>query len=198
MIIGLTGGIASGKSTVCKALEDAGFIHIDADDVAHSVLEEPEVIGRAVELFGNDVLYARDDVRSPLMLDRKELGKIVFADAEKMALWEGVTHPRVVERIKEMIAADPDKNYVIEAIALIKSGLISICDELWVVHAEPEQQISRLMSSRGLTREEAIARLESQKDHDWDESKADHVIYSTEPVETMMLQVTEALKTCYD
>ncbi len=195
MIIGLTGGIASGKSEVCRILKEAGFVHIDADIVAHAVLEDPDVIGEVTSEFGNDILYAEEDRKSRLLIDRKALGKIVFADPEKMDRLEQITHPHVIQAILNEIAAAPEKNYVIEAIALVSSGLIDICDEYWVVHAEPEQQLKRLVENRKMTYEEAVNRIKAQEDHDWDETKADRVIYSTEPVETMALQVKDALKT---
>ena len=194
MVIGVTGGIASGKSTVCLILEEKGFLHIDADDVAHNILENPEIIGIVAEHFGNEILDAPSDKRGPLMIDRKKLGKIVFADKAEMDVLESITHPKIVEKIKRIVSENPGKNCVIEAIALISSGISEICDEVWVVHAEPEQQIRRLMDSRNMTYDEALKRLESQEDHDWDEETADRVIYSTEPVETMRLQIEEALK----
>ena len=111
---------------------------------------------------------------------------------------EQITHPRIIQAIRDIISSDHEKNYVIEAIALVSSGLIDLCDEFWVVHAEPEQQLRRLEHNRKMTHEEALKRLKSQEDHDWDEAKADKIIYSTEPLETMALQVRDALKTCYD
>ena len=171
LVIGVTGGIASGKSAVCRYLAQNGFIHIDADQVAHDVLELPDTVEKIVSVFGDGILFA--NVNGEKIIDRKKLGAIVFDDPEKMAVLEGLTHPAIIEMIRNMILADPRKDYVIEAIAFIRSGLISVCDELWVVHAEPEQQIRRLMETRGLTRQEAQARLDSQKDHDWDEKTAD-------------------------
>lgn len=198
MIIGVTGGIASGKSTVCKILESMGFIHIDADDVAHEVLEIPEVIGEIMEVFGNDILYASEEKRTPLQIDRKALGRIVFADPDKMDILEQITHPRVAQMIRDRVTNDPDHDYVIEAIALVSSGIYEFLDELWVVYAEPEQQIKRLMETRNMSYEDAVARLKSQEDHDWNEQNTTRVIYSTEPIETMALQIREALKPCYD
>ena len=191
MVIGVTGGIASGKSVVCKYLSKNGFVHIDADQVAHDVLEMPDLTEEIVSVFGSGVLAEDGEKR---VIDRKKLGAVVFADAGKMAVLESMTHPRIIQSIHDTITADPERNYVIEAIAFIKSGLVKECDELWVVHAEPEQQISRLMNSRGLTLQEALDRLESQKNHDWDEKTADHVIFSTEPVETMENQVRKILE----
>lgn len=198
MIIGVTGGIASGKSTVCGILESMGFIHIDADDVAHDVLDLPEVIGEVTEVFGNDILFASADKKSPLRIDRKALGRIVFADSSKMDILENITHPVITRIIRERIQNDPEHDYVIEAIALVSSGISEFLDELWVVYAEPDIQIIRLMETRNLTREEAEERLRAQEDHDWNEENTTRIIYSTEPIESMVLQVQDALKQCYD
>ncbi len=194
MIIGVTGGIASGKSTVCQILEENGFYHIDADDIAHDILELPEVIGDVTEHFGNEILDAPSDRRGPLTVDRKKLGQIVFSDRNKLDLLESITHPKIVEKIKNMVSENPERNYVIEAIALISSGIAEICDEVWIVHAEPDQQIQRLMDYRNMSYDEALKRLKSQEDHDWNEATASRVIDSTVPVETMRLQIEAALK----
>ena len=194
MVIGITGGIASGKSEVCRVLEKKGFTHIDADDVAHDVLELPDVISEIESEFGSDVVA--DDKNSIRHIDRKKLGKIVFDNTEKMNILENITHPRIVQQIKGMIN-NKQNDYIIEAIEIVSSGLVNICDELWVIHAEPEQQIKRLTENRHLSYEEACSRLKAQENHDWDEEKADRVIYSTEPIESMERQVLDALDQIY-
>lgn len=193
MVIGITGGIACGKSEVCRILERMGFVHIDADDVAHRVLEFPEVIGAVTAVFGNEVLSAPDESRGPVYIDRKKLGSIVFADNDKMDILENITHPAIVNQIHSIINNDRSKDYVIEAIELVSSGLVNICDQLWIVHAEREQQLKRLMENRHMSYEDACARLISQESHDWKEEDADRIIYSTEPIESMEIQVREAL-----
>lgn len=190
MIIGITGGIASGKSEVCKILERNGFVKIDADIVAHDVLENPEIIERVKEIFGNEVIISGDDGEC---IDRKKLGSIVFSDKNKMDILEGITHPQIIKQIEGIINKER-KNYVIEAIKLVSSGLINLCDELWVVYAEPEQQLNRLIKHRNMSYEDALSRLKTQEEHDWDISKADRIIYSTEPIENMEKQVVSALK----
>lgn len=194
MVIGITGGIASGKSEVCRVLEKKGFTHIDADDVAHDVLELPDVISEIESEFGSDVVA--EDKNSIRHIDRKKLGKIVFDNTEKMNILENITHPRIVQQIKGMIN-NKQNDYIIEAIEIVSSGLVNICDELWVIHAEPEQQIKRLTENRHLSYEEACSRLKAQENHDWDEEKADQVIYSTEPIESMERQVLDALDQIY-
>ena len=193
MIIGVTGGIASGKSEVCKILNKNGFEFIDADEVAHDILEIPEVIGEITKAFGNEILSASLEDRSNLFIDRKKLGSIVFADNEKMCVLEKITHPWICKQIKSIIYNNKEKNYVIEAIEIVSSGLVNICDQLWVVHAEPDQQIKRLMENRHMSYEEACMRLKLQEEHDWDESSADVIIYSDEPIEKMEIQVLKAL-----
>ena len=194
MVIGITGGIASGKSEVCRVLEKKGFTHIDADDVAHDVLELPDVISEIESEFGSDVVA--EDKNIIRHIDRKKLGKIVFDNTEKMNILENITHPRIVQQIKGMIN-NKQNDYIIEAIEIVSSGLVNICDELWVIHAEPEQQIKRLIENRHLSYEEACSRLKAQENHDWDEEKADRVIYSTEPIESMERQVLDALDQIY-
>ena len=191
MIIGVTGGIASGKSEVCRILEQNGFTIIDADIVAHDVLEKPEVIKNISEAFGNEILCFYDN---KLCVDRKKLGNIVFSDKKQMEILEGITHTQIVKQIEEIIINNKKDNFVIEAIKLVSSGLLELCDELWIVHAEPEQQIQRLIKYRNMSYEEALARIKLQEEHDWDEKQADQIIYSTEPIETMRKQVTDILK----
>lgn len=190
MIIGVTGGIASGKSEVCRILERMGFIIIDADIIAHDVLEKTETIEKAAAIFGSQILSNNG---REIFIDRKKLGKIVFSDKEKMDILESITHPQIIDQIKGIINKSPNGNFVIEAIELVNSGLVDICDQLWVVHVERDQQLKRLIENRGMSYEDAIIRLQMQEEHDWDESKADRIIYSTEPVETMEKQVKDAL-----
>ena len=143
---------------------------------------------------GSDVVA--EDKNSIRHIDRKKLGKIVFDNTEKMNILENITHPRIVQQIKGMIN-NKQNDYIIEAIEIVSSGLVNICDELWVIHAEPEQQIKRLIENRHLSYEEACSRLKAQENHDWDEKKADRVIYSTEPMESMERQVLDALDQIY-
>ena len=194
MVIGITGGIASGKSEVCRVLEKKGFTHIDADDVAHDVLELPDVISEIESEFGIGVVA--EDKNFIKHIDRKKLGRIVFDNIEKMNILENITHPRIVQQIKGMIN-NSSNDYIIEAIEIVSSGLVNLCDELWVIHAEPEQQIKRLIENRHLSYDEACSRLKAQENHDWDEKKADRVIYSTEPIESMERQVLDALDQIY-
>ena len=193
MIIGVTGGIASGKSVVCKILEKYGFEYIDADAVGHEVLKDPKVIEKITHVFGMEILSENVDHNDTVIIDRTKLGKIVFADNEKMNLLENITHPEISRQIKGIIKENDKKNYVIEAIEIINSGLVKICDELWIVKADPEIQLRRLMENRHMSFEDAFARLNSQKDHDWDEASADRIINSSGSFELVEEQIRTAL-----
>ncbi len=155
-LIGLTGNIAVGKSTVLALVRAWGARTIDADRVAHQVMATPVVRGAITRAFGPDVLAADGEV------DRGALGRIVFRDAKAMSRLEAIVHPAVGPAIDALIARALEPVVVIEAIKLIEAGLYRRYDALWVVTAPPEQQAARLMQARGLTEAEAWLRIEAQ------------------------------------
>src|SRR5947208_6232010 len=170
-IIGLTGNIACGKSQVAGILRDLGVELIDADRVAHELLEPgtPEY-GRIVERFGRDILLP-DEV-----IDRRKLGGIVFADPTALHDLEQILHPGVRPRIRARFAAAQAPVVVVEAIKLLEVGLYLETDAVWVVTADRDAQIERLMESRGLTRREAETRVDAQPPQGEKVARADVVI----------------------
>ncbi len=191
--IGLTGPIGCGKSTVAGWLgERTGVVVIDADDVAHEVVEPGEpaleaVLGR----FGQDLR------RADGTLDRLALGRIVFADPAALRDLEAIIHPAVRPRILDRIAAaeaDDAPAVVIEAIKLVEGGLAEACDEVWLVTCDPAVQQDRLVG-RGTIAADAADRIATQGDlADRLASRASHVIdTSGEPVSTRVL-VDEAFE----
>ncbi|MHB8772148.1 MAG: dephospho-CoA kinase [Syntrophales bacterium] len=159
--VGLTGGIASGKSTVARMLADKGAVVIDFDELAHSV-EEPEgsVWQAIVENFGRDILGADGAI------DRRKLGAIVFADRRKRELLNRLVHPAVLaewrERLAKIRAERPEAIVLSDIPLLFEVDLKPLVDLVLVVYASPEEQIRRLMARNGYSREEATARLASQ------------------------------------
>jgi dephospho-CoA kinase len=158
IVIGLTGNIGVGKSTVSSWLADRGAFVVDADKVAHSVMEPGgPAYAAVVEAFGPQIL--RDDGA----IDRKALGAIVFADAERLAQLEAIVHPAVLARTQELLAGSDASVAVIEAIKLLEArNLLTLCDEVWVVTASRETILRRLMQSRGMDEAEALRRLAAQ------------------------------------
>lgn len=159
-IIGLTGGIASGKSSVAGILEEFGAPVIDADQLARqAVLPGSPSLALIAGEFGDDMI-AVDGT-----LDRKRLGSLVFGDPEKRRNLEGILHPEIkrlgVERIAKEIAAGHHL-LVYMAPLLIEAGAVDRVDEIWVVTVRPEIQLERLMARDGIGPEEAQRIIDSQ------------------------------------
>jgi dephospho-CoA kinase len=159
--VGLTGGIATGKSTVVRMLVGKGARVIDHDGLVHS-LQEPgrPVWLRIVEAFGRDILDAEERI------DRKKLGALVFVDEQRRKLLEGIVHPAVLEegrRQREEIVREDGRAIILSDIPLLlEVGMQNEFDLVLLVYAPPELQIQRVMKRNNLTREEAVARLRSQ------------------------------------
>jgi dephospho-CoA kinase len=173
--VGLTGGIASGKSTVARMLAKKGAILIDFDEIAHAV-EEPEgpVWREIVDHFGEDVLGADRGI------DRRKLGAVVFADREKLELLNSLVHPAVFaewqRRIAEIRAGRPDSIVLSDIPLLLEAGMKPLVDLVLLIYLPPDEQILRLMVRNGYCRDEAAARLASQMPIDAKVSEADIVI----------------------
>jgi dephospho-CoA kinase len=170
-LIGITGNIGTGKSTVAEMLADLGAETIDADEVAHRVMRpRTETYDRVLETFGPEVLTSSGEI------DRKVLGTIVFRDPQALARLEAIVHPATLEAIERRIVATAADVVVVEAIKLIESGLADECDSVWVVTCRREQQIERVVSQRGLSREEARRRVDAQPPQEEKVARADVVI----------------------
>lgn len=167
-VIGLTGTIASGKSTTARYLESAyGLPRVDADLVARQVVEDSR--NHLADVFGAGIL---EDGH----ISRPKLGHIVFADAEKLKQLNQMVHPETCRRIGAWIREQQAPVVLVEAIELLRSDLKNMVDTVWVVYANPEVRMQRLMQERGLTREEAAHRIASQWDDSVYQEKADQLL----------------------
>lgn len=161
LLVALTGGIASGKSTVARRLAEHGAVVVDADRVARDVVAPGEpALARIAETFGAGVI-APDGT-----LDRPALGAIVFADPDGRAKLNAITHPAVLERSRALFAAaaeaDPDAVVVYDIPLLVEAGRHDEFDLVVVVQAAEETRVERMIELRGMTREEALGRIRSQ------------------------------------
>ncbi|HEY9290564.1 MAG TPA: dephospho-CoA kinase [Microlunatus sp.] len=188
--IGLTGGIASGKSTVAKILADLGAVIIDADQLAREVVEPgTEGLTKIIERFGDRVIT---DGR----LDRAELGKIIFADPEARTDLEAIIHPAVRRRAAELQAAADSDAVVVQMIPLlVETGQAGSFDRLLVVDVPPELQRQRLIARNGLTEAEADARIAAQASRTDRLAAADVVIDNSDPdLERLRQRVIEIFR----
>ncbi len=170
-LIGLTGNIATGKSTVARMLAERGAEVIDADRVAHAVMEPGgPAWAEIVRTFGRDILAP--DGR----IDRKALGAIVFRDAEALRRLEAIVHPPVMAAIERRIEASRAPVVVVEAIKLLETPAPRPYDAIWVTTCPPEEQLRRLVALRGLDEAAARARIEAQGPQEAKLRRADVVI----------------------
>ncbi len=188
LIVGLTGGIGSGKTTVAAMLGSLGAIVVDSDQLARDVVEPgTNALADVVGAFGDAVLAA--DGR----LDRRALAAIVFDDEGKRRTLEEIIHPRVRARLAEVGASAPADAVVVNDVPLlVESGLAGGYDRVIVVLADEETRISRLMRSRGMTAEEARARMAAQATDEQRRAVADIVIVN-DGTEAELREAVEAV-----
>jgi dephospho-CoA kinase len=173
-VIGLTGGIGAGKSTVTQMLEELGAAVIDADKVGHQIyLPDLPAWREIVATFGQEVLNADRTI------NRQSLGKIVFADPEALHKLNRIVHPKMFDRMAELIAAlrtQGDINaIVVEAAVLIEANWIPLVDQVWVVVASEAVVVDRLAKQRNLSPEQVRARIATQLSTD-ERLKHAHVV----------------------
>ena len=187
LLIGLTGNIGTGKSTVARVLAELGAETIDADQVAHEVMRAGTPVHAAIiATFGPEVLAPGGEI------DRVRLGSLVFADPVALARLEAIVHPATLEAITRRIAATSANVVVVEAIKLIEAGMASGCDSVWVTTCRPEQQVQRIMSERGLSRAEAGQRVRAQPPQEEKIGQADVVIDTSGTLSWTQAQVQAA------
>jgi len=186
-ILGVTGGIGSGKSTVSSILRELGAEVIDADIISREVVEPGQrALVELTQEFGRDIL---DDWGR---LKRKALADKVFSDEKKLGTLNGIVHKYVAQKIKDNVEEQlyrQAKVIVIDAPIPIKIGFLDLCDQVWTVVAAPETRIERIMKRSGMTREEAVSRIESQISDEEYKGVADVVIYNNEDFSTLKREV---------
>lgn len=188
-ILGLTGNIASGKTTIGLMLLELGLnTYIDADAVVHELYLPGQPLPAVLaEAFGPGVLDSAGGV------DRRALGALVFGSSERLRQLESLVHPVVREALLAKVRAIPDAaTGVLDAIKLVESGYAPFCSGVWVVTCPPEIQLQRLIERRGLTEEEARARLAAQPPIDAKLPLATAVIHNDGSLENLRQQVSDA------
>ncbi|WP_344392163.1 dephospho-CoA kinase [Streptomyces vastus] len=187
LTVGLTGGIGAGKSEVSRLLVECGAVLIDADKIAREVVERGTPgLAAVVDAFGEDILTPDGS------LDRPKLGSIVFTDPDKLALLNSIVHPLVGARSRELESAAAQDAVIVHDVPLLaENGLAPLYDVVVVVDAAPETQLDRLIRLRGMTEEDARARMAAQATRDKRLQTADIVIDNDVPLEQLERRVRE-------
>ncbi|WP_344775786.1 dephospho-CoA kinase [Nocardioides panacisoli] len=190
MRVGLTGGIASGKSTVSDMFRELGAVIIDGDRLAREVVAKGTPgLARVVEAFGPEVLTADGE------LDRPRLGSIVFNDPDQLKVLEGITHPLIFELYAEREAAAPEGAVVVHDIPLLaESGRAGEFDAVVVVDVPEEVQVQRMLRDRGWTEADARARIAAQASREDRRAIATYVIENTGTREDLRQRVAEVFE----
>jgi len=194
MRVGLTGGVASGKSTVSAILVELGAVLIDADVLAREVVARGTPgLEAVIAEFGTELLT--DDGE----LDRPAMGALVFNDADARRRLEAIVHPLVFERIVALEAQAPEDAVVVHDIPLLaESGRADTFDAVLVVHAPHEVQVDRMIQDRGWTRDEAEARIAAQASSEERLALATHVIDNTGSTDDLRLRVEAVHASLHD
>ncbi|QWS49483.1 dephospho-CoA kinase [Bacillus sp. JNUCC-24] len=191
LVIGLTGGIASGKSTVSQMIKEQGIRVVDADVIAkEAVAKGTPALQQIVQTFGEDVLLPNGE------LNRQQLGAIIFSDEEKRKQLNAIVHPEVRKEMlkqREEGVSQKETFVVLDIPLLFESQLESLVDRIIVVYTTPELQLSRLMNRNDLSEEEALNRIHSQQSLEEKCKKADHVIENTQDLAFIRKQLQNIL-----
>ncbi len=189
-IIGLTGGIASGKSTVSAMLAELGAYIVDADKIAHEIVAPGQPAWREiVDHFGENVLLPDEKI------DRKLLGNLIFENISERTWLEKITHYRIKERVEQILGQVRNQGYAVAVLdipLLFEAGWQDMADEIWVVYVNESTQLSRLISRSNVLPEQAAARIKAQMSLSEKINYADVIIDNNKDVDETRRQVVAA------
>ena len=192
-VIGLTGGIGSGKSTVSSYLKEQGYLILDADQIAHDITKKGSpVLRKIADAFGADMLDAEGN------LQRKKLAAVAFSTPENKALLESMTTAEVVRLISETVAQlRKTKDYdiiFIDAPLLFEAGVDRLTDLVWMVSADEEIRIERVMNRDQISREDVLQRIANQMSNDEKIERSQEIIDNSSGKEELYRQVKALLE----
>lgn len=193
LVIGLTGGIGTGKSEIARLLQSLGAAVINADQVGHEAYApDSESWHEVVATFGEDILQPSGEI------DRRKLGAIVFADPQQLTKLNGIMHPRMARMVADRIQVLREEGVqvvVVEAALLFEAGWDALVDEVWVAESPVEAVIQRLQARSGMDEEEVRKRIDSQMGR-WERlERADLVVDNSGDVDTLETTVKELWET---
>ncbi|MDI6641884.1 MAG: dephospho-CoA kinase [Elusimicrobiota bacterium] len=187
IIVGLTGGIATGKSTVVKEFKKLGAEIIDSDRIAHRVIRKGSKQYRKIlKVFGKEILKSNKEI------NRKKLAKIIFENSKKRKLLEKITHPAIISEIKteltRLSAYSPTRLIVLDAPLLFEKKLDRLVDKTVLVYAPEKVQIKRIMRRDKISKENAIRRISAQLPIEYKKNLANYIINTSCSLNSVMKQ----------
>ncbi|MEJ8552921.1 dephospho-CoA kinase [Tepidibacter sp. Z1-5] len=199
IVIGLTGSIGSGKSTVSNILKKKNMDIIDADEISRKIFDDKKALDVLVEHFGSEIL------NSDNVLDRKKLGSIVFSDEDKLKKLNSITHPIIINNIKDGIDKfnkQGKKIVILDAPLLIEANLLDLVDMVLLVMCNENVQIKRIIKRDNISKEDAILRIRSQMSVEDKKKYADYIIdnsYNQDKLEADVEKFCNYVEeTCFD
>lgn len=186
-IIGITGGIGSGKTTASEYLKSRGFHVIDADRIGHEIMQPgmPILIELSM-VFGEDILNDNG------VLNRKKLAEAAFADPQNKKMLDCITHEEIFEEIRRRMDVLSDqgvKLVFLDAALLFETGLENTCEQTWLIDAEDAIRIKRAMDRDGSTRDQVLARLKNQMSSEEKRKRASHIVDNSGNLEQLYKQL---------
>jgi len=186
--IGITGGIACGKSIVRKILDNLGIPTIDADEIVHDILQnDKQIIDQLIDIFGKSILNYDDGI------DRKVLAKIVFTQEEKLKQLESIIHPNTYRVIKQSIAKSNSDIVGVVIPLLFENNRQHMFDSVWLVISEEEEQINRLKLRDDMSEDEAKQRIAAQMPQNLKMAMADVIIDNSGSIEDIQDEVVRLI-----
>ena len=193
LIIGLTGKTGAGKTTVASYLKEKGCYIIDGDIIARQITEKgSEILPVLQKAFGEDILNEHGE------LIRKLLAQRAFSSMDNTKLLNSITHPEIKRRCEKEIAFAEESGYkaaVIDAAAILEGDCKDLCEKIVVVHADKDTRLERILQRDEITKEQAMTRINAQKDDEYYFSQADIIIYTHPPynIEEEFLKLEELI-----
>lgn len=180
MILGLTGGSGTGKSSACAFFKERGFLILDLDKTSRAICKKGEkCLDEIAEYFGKDVLDENGE------LIRRKLGEIVFSDKEKLEMLNKITHKYLIEETKKFISENEGRDIVIDAAVLFEAGADNLCTKTLCILSSEENRINRIIKRDLISEENAKNRIQSQNPDEFYLSRCDDAVYNNSDIKTL-------------